>query len=62
MRKCECCSVGSYDEINVNLKCDDGYSIDVLISVPKKCSCQPCESESKKGKSLKTGDFQFPMT
>lgn len=63
MRKCECCSVASYDEINVNLKCDDGYSTEVLISVPKMCSCQPCDGESAKGKSLKTGtgSFQFPM-
>lgn len=62
-RKCECCSVASYDEINVNLKCDDGYSIDVLISVPKMCSCQPCD-ESDKRKALKASDnsFQFPKT
>lgn len=60
MRTCECCSVGSYDEINVNLKCDDGFSIDVLISVPKMCSCQPCDGGSTKGKFVKTNSFQFP--
>lgn len=59
-RQCECCSVANYDEINVNLKCDDGYSDEVLISVPRMCSCQSCDGESNKGKSLKSSSFKFP--
>lgn len=60
-RECQCCSVGSYDDINVKLMCDDGYSVEVLISVPSMCTCQPCDGDVTKGKSLKnTSSFNFP--
>ncbi|KAG4071830.1 hypothetical protein HA402_005991 [Bradysia odoriphaga] len=60
-RECECCSVARYDEINVKLVCDDGYSTEVLISVPSQCSCQPCDGDYDKGKSFKTSSFKVPM-
>lgn len=42
-RQCECCSVATYDELNVPLKCANGFDLDLIISVPKSCTCQPCE-------------------
>lgn len=44
-KKCECCSVSTYDEINVPLTCDNGFELDLLINVPKACTCQPCDDE-----------------
>lgn len=61
MRKCECCSVATYDEINVKLMCDDGHSFEVMVSVPRLCSCQSCDGQSNKGKSLKSSSFKFPI-
>lgn len=43
MRKCLCCSVGVYEQLTVSLKCEDGAEAKQIISVPKSCSCQPCE-------------------
>lgn len=49
-RKCECCSVGQLEDIDVKLTCDDGYQFNVPIAVPKSCSCQPCSEEANTGK------------
>lgn len=42
-KKCQCCSVSQYEELNIPVKCNDGTKQTVPISVPKTCTCQPCE-------------------
>lgn len=42
-RLCQCCSVNVYEELTVTLKCKDDAEIQQIISVPKSCSCQPCD-------------------
>lgn len=44
-KNCRCCSVGSYDEIKVPVECVDKATIEIPISVPKTCSCQPCDGK-----------------
>lgn len=45
-KRCDCCSVESYDTIKVPVKCTDGHKDDISISVPKTCSCRPCDGDS----------------
>lgn len=44
-KKCLCCSVANYEELKVPVKCNDGSKQIIPISVPKTCTCQPCEEE-----------------
>lgn len=48
-KKCLCCSVASSEDLKVPLECTDGTTQMTIVSVPKQCSCQPCdEDESHK--------------
>lgn len=42
-KKCHCCSVASYEELKVPIKCIDGTKKTIPLSVPKTCMCQPCD-------------------
>lgn len=42
-KKCQCCSISKYEELKVPLKCADGSKQTISVSVPKTCSCQPCD-------------------
>lgn len=46
-KKCECCSVGKFEEISVPIKCEDGIHLTVPISVPKSCTCQACNANEE---------------
>lgn len=46
-KKCNCCSVGNYDELKVSVKCIDGTRDVIPVSVPKSCTCQPCFEDEK---------------
>lgn len=50
-KKCNCCSIASYDELKVPVKCSDGSKQMIAVSVPKTCSCQPCNDDSKSKKN-----------
>lgn len=40
---CDCCAVSETTPLVVPLECDTGFVLDLEISVPKTCSCQPCD-------------------
>lgn len=42
-KKCQCCSVSNYEELTVPVKCSDGSKQTIPLSVPKTCTCQPCD-------------------
>lgn len=44
-KKCKCCSILNYVELKVAVKCDDGTKQVIPVSVPKTCSCQPCDGD-----------------
>lgn len=44
-KKCQCCSVSSYEELKVPVKCTDGYKQTISVSVPKSCTCQSCDEQ-----------------
>lgn len=42
-KKCQCCMVANYMELKIPLICADGSIPTIPVSVPKTCSCQPCD-------------------
>lgn len=42
-KKCLCCSISNYAELKIPVKCEDGTKQTIPVSVPKTCSCRPCE-------------------
>lgn len=46
-KKCQCCSIGNYDELKIPLKCADGTKQIYPVSIPKTCQCQSCDADAK---------------
>lgn len=44
-KKCDCCVVADWESITVPLTCDTGFVLDLVLNVPKACSCQLCDEE-----------------
>lgn len=44
-KRCHCCSIASYDELKIPVNCVDEATFEIFVSVPKTCSCKPCDEE-----------------
>lgn len=52
-KHCACCQVAEYASITVPLDCDTGAKLDIVLNVPKSCTCLPCDNETRSSDALR---------
>lgn len=56
-KRCDCCSVKTYNKVVVPMKCPDGHTEDLSIDVPSTCACQRCDAHSDDSNKTNIHDF-----
>ncbi|BES96307.1 Hypothetical protein NTJ_09116 [Nesidiocoris tenuis] len=51
--KCLCCKADELEQLLVSMTCDDGFTVEKYVAIPKTCKCSPCDEQLKRSRYVK---------